>query len=165
MVGTYRNVMFRSDMTFVPSGLVEGSNTVFIRAVDSAGNQGPATPFTFVYDTTPPGSVTSLGATANGLVTFGPAVGALTYEYRVADSTIYVDLGTSRSFRLVSPSRRPQTVMVRARDAAGNAGPEQVVKVRPIGMRVFQNYLRAMHQRVRQARLTNPHRSRISIAQ
>jgi hypothetical protein len=49
---TYTNL--GNTTTVLPAGLVEGSNTVFVRAYDALGVRGPDTSLTFVLDTSPP---------------------------------------------------------------------------------------------------------------
>jgi hypothetical protein len=41
-------------LTFLPVGVVEGSNTITVRGVNADGLPGPSATFTFVLDTTPP---------------------------------------------------------------------------------------------------------------
>ncbi len=49
---TYRSVSDPGG--FLPAGLKEGANTVFVRAIDARGRRGPERSLTFTLDTTPP---------------------------------------------------------------------------------------------------------------
>jgi hypothetical protein len=152
--GTYAPVMFGQWMTFLPTGLAQGTNTVFVRAVDAAGNRSAANQVSFRYDTIAPTAVPALSSRANGVVTFKPVEWGATYQYRIAGSRDFVDLGSATRFRVVSTSPRPTVVWVRAVDAAGNRGPERGVLVHPASLRAIVRLRRALALKVRHARLT-----------
>ncbi len=50
--GAYRALGLQT--TFLPVGLVQGSNTVSVRSIDAWGQRGPAATMTFVFDNVPP---------------------------------------------------------------------------------------------------------------
>lgn len=126
--GTYQALS--STSPFLPAGLVQGVNTVYVRAFDAYGNRGAAASVSFTYDTVAPGPVANLVAERSGLVTFQGDPGD-TYEYRVGTSGPFVPLGSETSFVTAALRGGRQTVEVHAIDAAGNIGPDTIATVTP----------------------------------
>jgi hypothetical protein len=155
--GAYAPVSFGQGMTFLPAGLVQGTNTVFVRAVDAAGNRGAAARLSFGYDTVAPAAVPAISSRANGLVTFKPVKSGATYQYRIGGTSDYVDLGAATSFRVISGNRRPKIVWIRAIDDAGNIGPERGVVAHPMTLRAFVKLRRTLALKTRHAKLTLIH--------
>jgi hypothetical protein len=114
--------------TFVPSGLVQGPNTVAVRAIAVDGSRGPDVTITFTLDTSTPSAVS--GLTLNGRTAqFTPVAGAALYEYRLLGVTGYATLANASPFTLpvLAPGR--YTLGVCAMDVAGNVGPEATLAV------------------------------------
>jgi hypothetical protein len=125
--GSFQTVTAAS--SFLPAGLVQGSNTVFVRAFDASGRRGPPSSIAITYDTTPPPAVTGLAVGPGGLVQFQPAEPGDVYEYSVGNSGTYLPLGTATSFTDPTILNAPGTVRVRAVDPAGNVGPVATASV------------------------------------
>ncbi len=115
--------MVISTSPFLPTGLVQGSNTIDVRAFDASGRRGPSSSIAITYDTTPPPAVTGLVVGPGGLVQFQPAGPGDVYEYSVGNSSTFLPLGTATSFTDPTILNAPGTVRVRAVDLAGNVGP------------------------------------------
>ena len=117
--------------SFLPDGLVEGVDTVYVRAYDAGGRRGASTSISFTYDATPPPAVTGLAADATGHVQFQPAEAGDVYAYRVGTSGAFIPLGASTSFTDPTIVNAPRQVTVHAIDAAGNVGPDSTAIVPP----------------------------------
>lgn len=141
---TYAPVALGPGAEFLPAGLMQGINTVYIRAVDAAGNRSAPSVFSFVYDTTPPPAVPMIAARANGQVVFSAAEAGATYQYRIGANAPFQDLGSMTRFRVAAGDRRLRIVSVRAVDAAGNAGPVRRIVVRPLLLRSLARFRRAI---------------------
>lgn len=120
-----------SPTSFVPDGIVQGSNTVYVRAYDSQGNRGPTASVILIYDSIAPGSVTQLIAFQDGRVQFEPTGPNETYEFRLGGSGTYRPLGTTTQFSTVDLLKGPRTVQVHAIDLAGNVGPDAITTIVP----------------------------------
>jgi hypothetical protein len=132
--GTYQPVA--SPAAFLPAGLVQGPNTVFVRAFDATGRRGSDASLTFTYDTVPPGPVTGLVALASGQVRFQPVAAGDVYAYRIGGSTAYVPIGSATSFLALALLTGPGTVQVHAIDPAGNVGPDTITLIVPAAVPV-----------------------------
>jgi hypothetical protein len=126
--GTY--LPLSSSAPFLPAGLVQGVNTVYIRAFDADGNRGAAASFSFAYDTVAPGPVTGLVAEASGQVMFLGVTGD-TYEYRIGTTGPYTPLGSVTAFTTADLLSGTRTVQVHAVDTAGNVGAETLATITP----------------------------------
>jgi hypothetical protein len=120
-----------SPTSFVPDGLVQGTNTVYVRAYDANGNRGPTASFSFVYDTVAPGGVVNLIAFADGRVQFDASGADQFYEYRLGGSGVYLYLGSATSFTTADLLKGPRTVQVHSIDLAGNVGPDSITTIVP----------------------------------
>jgi Glycosyl hydrolases family 16 len=102
------------------TGLSDGSHTVWVRAIDQAGNEGATVQSTFAIDTTAPaatiGDVTVTGTTAR--VTFSSEAGAR-FECSL-DGGTFQACTSPRDFTGLAAGSH--TVRVRAIDQAGNVG-------------------------------------------
>lgn len=113
----------------------EGSNTVYVRQIDAAGNAGPASQaLTFTYDTTNPAQLTvglkndtgrgpadNYSSDAELLITGKESTATL--QYSTSGSNIADDQKTwTNSF---TAQEGANTVHVRQVDQAGNAGPSR----------------------------------------
>jgi hypothetical protein len=116
---------------FLPAGLVEGRNTVTVRAIDEYGVRGPAATASFVIDTTPPPALDGLrlAMPTGPTLRFLPTGPRDLYEYRVGPGGTYRTLGLLTAFIPSGLAYGPNTVGVRARDLAGNVGPEATLSV------------------------------------
>ena len=112
---------------FLPDQLAQGANTVSIRAVDSRGNRGPSSQFTFEFDNVAPITVSNLIAKPTGEVDFDPTGLDDLYEYWVDDSETRYLLARSTAFTLPEALRESQSISVHAIDLAGNAGLSSTV--------------------------------------
>ncbi|MDA0181841.1 Ig-like domain-containing protein [Solirubrobacter phytolaccae] len=108
---------------YTTATLAEGSHTVEVRAIDTAGNQGAAASRTIVVDTTAPAAPTvsgPTGATGDNTPTFtftGEA--SASFECRV-DAAAFAACSSPHTTAQLADGAR--TFQVRAVDAAGNAG-------------------------------------------
>ncbi len=113
-----------------PVVAVEGSNTIYTRQIDLAGNAGPSASLSFTLDTNPPallsitldndtGSSGVDGITSDGAYTVSGEEGGATIEYSTDDA----NWGTTA----IVPSEGANTIYVRQVDVAGNAGPSALL--------------------------------------
>ncbi|HVM27520.1 MAG TPA: Ig-like domain-containing protein, partial [Mycobacteriales bacterium] len=117
-----------SPYPFDLSGRPDGAYRLEVRLVDAAGNVGPVSGATYVYDTTAPAPVgitppPSPGSTRTPTWTFTTEAGAR-LECRAGDTGAYVLCGTGGTFSLNLSGAPDGTyaIWVRAVDAAGNVG-------------------------------------------
>lgn len=131
-------VSIGSATSFLPEGLVQGTNTVIVRAIDATGRRGASASFRFVFDTVAPGAVANLTAFPDGRVQFDAAGPDEFYEYRLDGADTYDALGTATSFSTAESLNGPRTVRVRSIDLAGNIGPDAITTIAPHGELVPQ---------------------------
>ncbi len=112
---------------FLPTGLVEGVNTIAIRAIDAEGRRGADAILTFTLDTTPPPAVANLAGTASG-VTFSAAEAGASNSEQVGTAAL-VAIGPATSFVPSGLTTGANRVGVIATDAAGNVGPESWITI------------------------------------
>ncbi|MBX6315253.1 MAG: hypothetical protein IRY99_20430, partial [Isosphaeraceae bacterium] len=118
---------------FLPLGLVEGLNRVFVRSIDARGARSADASFTFVLDTTPPPAITGLAASADETITFASTGPGDVYAYRLGPSGAFLPLGAATTFTPMGLKPGPNTVTLLAIDIAGNIGPEATIIVaRPL---------------------------------
>ena len=111
--------------------LADGSHTLEVKAVDSAGNVGEAGGLTFTIDATPPTTPTNITKTTpdsddTPTFTWDAATdvtsGVASYQVRI-DSGDFTDVGNVTTFTVESALRGgSHTFEVRAVDGAGNTG-------------------------------------------
>lgn len=114
---------------FMPSGLVQGLNTVAVRAVDAWGTRGPEARISFQLDSILPGSVLPFQVSTAQEVRFQPTGAGDTYEYRVGTGGPWIALGGGPRFTPSGLRTGDNMVFVRATDAAGNIGPAAGISV------------------------------------
>ncbi|SIO61994.1 hypothetical protein SAMN05444166_6916 [Singulisphaera sp. GP187] len=120
-----------SPASFVPNGIGQGSNTVYVRAFDSSGNRGPTAFVVMIYDSIAPGAVTNLIAFQDGRVQFDASGPDDLHEYRLGGSGTYLFLGSATQFSTADLLKGPRTVQVHAIDLAGNVGPDSITTIVP----------------------------------
>ncbi|WP_406696052.1 hypothetical protein V5E97_34165 [Singulisphaera sp. Ch08] len=120
-----------SPTSFVPDGLTQGSNTVYVRAYDSSGNRGPIASVIMIYDSIAPGAVAHLIAFQDGRVQFEATGIDETHEYRLGGSGTYLFLGRTTQFSTADLLKGPRTVQVHSIDLAGNVGPDAITTIIP----------------------------------
>ena len=120
-----------SPTSFVPNGIGQGSNTVYVRAYDSRGTRGPTASVILIYDSIAPGAVTQLIAYQDGRVQFEATGPDETHEYRLGGSGTYLFLGSTTRFSTADLLKGPRTVQVRSIDLAGNVGPDAITTIVP----------------------------------
>jgi len=111
--------------------LADGSHTLEVKAVDSAGNVGEAGGLTFTIDATPPTTptnITKITPDSDDTPTFtwdaatDVTSGVASYQVRI-DSGDFTDVGNVTTFTVESALRGDShTFKVRAVDGAGNTG-------------------------------------------
>ncbi|MGH2907484.1 MAG: Ig-like domain-containing protein, partial [Solirubrobacterales bacterium] len=124
--GSYANVT----TPYTTAALSDGSHTISCRAVDAAGNTGPATSKTVSVDTVAPGGITisgPSGLTNNGSpsYTLAGATGGDGYQCKL-DGGSYAAATSPYKPTLTEGAH---TITCRAIDAAGNTGPASAVNV------------------------------------
>ena len=108
------------------SGLAEGGHVFEVRAVDPAGNVGPAASHSWtVTDTTPPtvtitAAPSSLSASSSASFSFAANEAGSAFECRL-DAAPYAACTSPHAYTGLADGGH--TVAVRATDAAGNVGP------------------------------------------
>ena len=116
-------MLFRSNWATTAPTLAQGSNTVYVRQIDVAGNTSQATAFTFTYDTQAAAPtvalVTDSGSSADDKIT---NVGTLSVSGTEVGATVQYSANGSDGWSTTAPtlSQGGNTVYVRQIDVAGN---------------------------------------------
>ncbi|MBL8483503.1 MAG: DUF4347 domain-containing protein, partial [Rhodocyclaceae bacterium] len=114
----------------------EGSNTIYVRQIDAAGNTGPSSPaYTYTLDTTvaapafalanDTGNSSSDDSSKDGTVNVTLASDLESWEYSSDGGANWTD-GSGTSFSLAEGSYAAGSVRVRQTDIAGNTGSDSV---------------------------------------
>ena len=106
----------------------DGTYVYSLLRISAAGNPSTSAGVTLTIDTTPPAAVSSLSASAAGVVSFAATGPDDTYQYQVGTTGGFVDLGKQTSF-VASGAAAGTQIGVHAEDIAGNFGPETWITV------------------------------------
>lgn len=117
-----------SPVQWAAAGLVEGANTVQVRAVDRFGQQSDAAALTFVYDTTAPSAPAGLVLagfdTINWQISPGSDVASQAFTFRNAKySSVFTLLPTANRLTPEKWITGTNTAEIAAIDLAGNRSP------------------------------------------
>jgi hypothetical protein len=125
--GTYQPVT--SADAFLPAGLTQGFDTVFVRAYDATGHRGPAEVIAFVDDLSPVAQRSGAGR-----------AGGRAYEYRIGNSGSFVPLGAASAIDPSLLAGGPPPLQVRTAAGAGHplasavsTSPSQVMLAQAAG--------------------------------
>ena len=108
----------------------QGSNTVYVRQTDVAGNVSSSTPITFTFDTVAPAQPRieldqDTGVSSTDLITSN---GALLVRGLAADVQLQYSVdGSNWTTNTVTPVEGVNTIFIRQVDRAGNASPAQSI--------------------------------------
>lgn len=113
--------------TFTFTGLVDGVNTLYVRATDLSGNVGPEVSITVIVDVTIPtvtiDAIAGLTSQNYGTITYGAAGGTLPYTYRVRlGMGAWTDMANATSFMYSGLVEGMNVLSVEAKDSLGKTG-------------------------------------------
>jgi hypothetical protein len=113
--------------TFTFTGLVDGVNTLYVRATDWSGNVGPAVSITVIVDVTIPtvtiDPIAGLTAENYGTITYGAAGGTAPYTYRVRlGMGAWTEMSDATSFMYSGLVEGMNVLSVEAKDSLGKTG-------------------------------------------
>jgi hypothetical protein len=113
--------------TFTFTGLVDGVNTLYVRATDLSGNVGPEVSITVIVDMTIPtvtiDPIEGLTSQSAGTISYGAAGGTAPYTYRVRlGMGAWTDMSNATSFMYSGLVEGMNVLSVEAKDALGKTG-------------------------------------------